>query len=223
MSDERTTTAWLSDHAKLSKDAQQAVAGVTDAGAALSALLDAHFPVEALRFLAYALPPREAIWWAWAAATHAARLTGEDATPPAVSDALAAAERWIGSPDDASRRAAWAASEGAGLDSPSGCACAAAFFASGSLAPPEIAPVPPPPGMHSMMVANAVTLAALASPEHLQAMAAGYVTQGLEVLKQVGGWDHSVALSRAHLDAQREQHLKATAPAAPAPAPSSAS
>ena len=214
--------AWLLDRAKLSKDAQKAIARVTEVDAVLKALLDAGHPIEALRVLAHALPPREAIWWAWAAATHAARLAGEEGVAPAVTDALAAAERWIGAPDEESRRAAWAASEGAGLDTPAGSACAAAFFASGSLAPPDIAPVPPPPGMHSMMVANAVTFATLASPEHLQAMAAAYITQGLEVLKQVGGWDRSVELSRAYYEAQREQHRAATAPKAPAPAPAQA-
>lgn len=213
---DQATIVWLVERAPVSKEAQQATAGATDVDALLKLLVDAGHSADALRVVAAALPPREGIWWAWASAKHAAQLAGEPGAAPAVTEALAATEQWIAAPDDRTRRAAWAASERAGMDSPAGCAAAAPFLASGSLAPPEIAPIPPPPGLHTMMIATAALLAAAVDPAHFDALAGAYIAQGLEVVRQVGGWNRSVELARHHYETQREQHAKATAPSAAA-------
>lgn len=216
------TMAWLIEHAPVSKGALQATATATDVDALLTQLFDAGHIADALRLVATALPPRQGIWWAWAAATHGVRLAGEGPVKPAVTEALAAAERWITTPDDEARRAAWAASERAGLDTPAGCVAAAPFFAAGSIAPPDVAFIPPPPGIYTTMVATAVFLSAMADEAHVDAMAKAFAAQGLEVVKQLGGWDQSVQAARAHIDGQREAQRKATAPAAKAPPSQSA-
>ena len=209
---DRATMAWLVERGPVSKEAQQATAGATDVDALLTLLVDSGHSADALRVVAAALPPREGIWWAWTLARHAAQRAGESGPAAAVPEALAATEPWIAAPDERTRRAAWAASERAGMDSPAGCAAAAPFLASGSLAPPEIAPVPPPPGMHTMLIATAALLAAAVDPPHFDALAGAYIAQGLEVVRQIGGWNRSVELAKHHFETQREQHAKATAP-----------
>src|SRR5512143_2593366 len=103
-----------------------------DGPAFVQALMDAgEFPV-ALAFLAYSLPTREAIWWAW---TCARRMAAPQPTP-AVQAALDGTERWIAQPSEINRRPTLELAESADLGTPAGCAALAVFFSGGSLAPP---------------------------------------------------------------------------------------
>jgi len=43
-------------------------------------------------------------------------------------------------------------------------------------------------------------------------LAGAYIAQGLEVVKQLGGWDKAIALSRDHFQAQQERHALIVAP-----------
>lgn len=208
--------SWLVARAKLSEEAGAAIASATDGDALLAALLDGGHAVDAIRLVAAALPPREGVWWAWTAATHAARLTNGDQWPAPLSRALAATERWIATPDDANRRAAWQAAQDVGLDTPAGSAASAAFFTGGSIAPADIAVIPAPPAIHASMAFGAVVAASAADPEHFDALARAFVAQALEVIRQLGGWDTSIEHSRTHHEAMLQQHLAVAAPPAPA-------
>ena len=116
---------------------------------------------EAARFLAHALPKREALWWA----CQCVRLACP-APPPEQKAALEAAEKYVEVPTDSNRRAAMTAAEAADFGTPAGCAAVAAFFSAGSLAPPDLPPVPPPEHLAARSVANAVVLSAVyAEPE----------------------------------------------------------
>ena len=215
-----SSVAWLVERARVPDDAKPLVADAAD-GAQLVHTLTSHaMQAEALRVIAAALPPREGVWWAWVSARHASQLVAPGGTPaPAVTAALAAVERWISNPDDDSRRAAWAAGERAGLETAAGCTAAAVFFTSGSVAPADVTAVPPPAGVDRMLVGNAVALAAATNPAHFEALAGAYVAQGLEVVKQLGGWDKAVALSREHFEAQHDRHVRAAAPPSASPRP----
>lgn len=208
--------AWLAERAGVPDEALAIVSGAADGGALVHGLATGGHGAHAARALAAALPPREGIWWAWVSARHAARLGGGD-QPAAVVDALAAAERWVAQPDDAHRRAAWAASAHAGLDTPAGCAAAAVFFTSGSIASSDAVVVPPPPGLYGTLIGAAVALAAAADPANMDALFGAYIAQGEEVVRRLGGWDASVVVARQHYEAQRERHDKASPPP-PAPA-----
>lgn len=207
---------WLLERAAVSDEGRETAAAAADVDALLLHLTAGGHVIDALRVVGAALPPREGVWWAWAAATHAARVAPAKAGTEAMLAALAATEQWISAPDDTKRRAAWAEANTAGTDSPAGCAAAAVFFVTGSIAPAEIPPIPPPPGLHSTMVALAAILAASLDPAHFEALARAYITQGLEVVKQLGGWDASVEMARAHFDQQRNEHAKLAAPPAKA-------
>src|SRR5512133_2832330 len=145
------------------------------------AVVDAGHFADAVRLLAFALPKRESVWWAWVCARRAA---GAEAPPP-MQASLAATEKWIAQPNDENRRAAMAAAQSAGLDTAAGCAGLAAFFCGGTLGPAGAAPVPPGPFDSAKAVAGAVMLAAVAVPEKIEENYRAFLQQGLEVTARI--------------------------------------
>jgi len=151
----------------------------------LNALMDHQQYAEAIRFLAHALRKPEAVWWACACAREAA---GPSPAPPA-SAALQAAEKWVSTQADESRRAAFAAAEKAGLTTPAGCAALAAFLSGGSLAPPTVPAVPPAEGACAQAVAGAVVLSTVS--RDLPNVQEGYrlaLAKGIEVGNGTNRW-----------------------------------
>src|SRR5258708_6305759 len=97
--------------------------------------------MDAIRFLAFALPRKDAVRWGCACI---GRVIKEDADR-AAHRALEAASRWVEDSNETNRRAAGEAAELAGFNTPAGCLAAAAFWSGASLAPvglPEVAPGP---------------------------------------------------------------------------------
>jgi len=142
------------------------------------------FP-DAVRFVAHALPKREAVWWGWVCARRAA---GENPRPK-IKAALDATERWIAQPNDDNRRLAMAAAEKAELGTAAGCAGLAAFFSGGSLAPPDAPAVPPGEFLTAKAVSGAVIFAAVATePEKAPEKFQSFVAQGVEVTTRVKLW-----------------------------------
>src|SRR5215472_4855496 len=128
------------------------------------------FP-DAVRFLAHALPKREAVWWAWVCARRA------DPDPaPAAKAVLAATEAWT----------AHAAATDAGLGTPAGCAGLAAFFSGSSLGPTHIQSIPPGEYLYAKAVSGARTFAAVASePEKGPEKFNNSIAQGLEITVKI--------------------------------------
>jgi hypothetical protein len=141
---------------------------------------------DAVRFLAHALPKREAVWWAWVCARRAA---GENPLPK-IKAALEATEKWIAQPSEENRRSAMAAAQKAELGTPAGCAGLAAFFSGGSLSPPEAPVVPPGEYLPAKAVSGAVIFAAVAQePERAPEKFRSFVAQGVEVTNRVKLWE----------------------------------
>jgi hypothetical protein len=142
------------------------------------ALLAAALAEDAIRFLAAALPKREAVWWGC--------LCVRDALPKPLPEpaakALAAAEKWARDPSEANRRAAEAAAEVAGYGTPAGCLAAAAFWSGGSLAPPNLPPVPPRDDLTGQAVAGAVLLAAVTDPAQADPTRQRFLALGQDVV-----------------------------------------
>ncbi|HVJ51861.1 MAG TPA: hypothetical protein VM689_05330 [Aliidongia sp.] len=89
----------------------------------LGRLIELELFAEAARYLAYALPEREAVWWACMCVAHTA-------LEPSVPErhALDAAEAWVRRPDEEMRReAAWAAAA-AGYGVPGAWPALAAYW-----------------------------------------------------------------------------------------------
>jgi hypothetical protein len=148
--------------------------GLPEAGAAQPAayfeqLRGAGRLADAARFLAHALPRLEAVAWA-------ARTTRDLPPPNGKADradelALRAALFWVGDPTEHRRQAAYNAAMACSEPSPERLAALAAFFSGGSIAPPELQPVPAPrEGVHRC-ASGAVLLAAARSADMNGALA----------------------------------------------------
>src|SRR5260370_24007063 len=83
---------------------------------------NALFP-DAVRFIAHALPKREAVWWAWVGA----RRSGGENPQPKIKNALDATEKWIARPNDDNRRTGMGAGQNAQPGTAAGHARRAAY------------------------------------------------------------------------------------------------
>ena len=152
--------AALLPKAGLAGPALAIAAGAAGTEAALAVLEQNGKLVEATRLMAYALPRREAVWWACMCARHV--------TPPALLDddraAIEAAELWVRSQTDESRRTAFEYAGRAGFNTPEAWAAVGAFWSGDSLAPVGQGAVAPPAHVAAAAVAGAVALASVRDP-----------------------------------------------------------
>lgn len=162
----------------LSDPARAALAPGLSARQFFDALAAADLAEDAVRFLAAALPKREAVWWGCVCARSAPPWVAAD---PIQLKALLAAEQWAKDPTEAHRRAAEAAAAAAGADTAPGCLAAAAFWAAGSLTPAGQPPVPPRDDLTGQAVAGAVLLAAAADPRQAEAARRRFLGVGQQV------------------------------------------
>jgi hypothetical protein len=140
--------------------------------------------IAAIRLLGQALPAREAVWWACVCARHAP----DPAATPADLAALQAADAWVRRPSEEHRRGAMAAAEAAGARSAEAWAAIGAFWSGGSMAPPDVAAVPPPPQLCGVAVASAVLLAAVRhEPDKAAQRYAAFMASGRDIADGGGG------------------------------------
>lgn len=97
-------------------------------------------PVDALRLLSVALPPREGVWWAC--------LAGRDMLEPGARAprTLTTAEAWAFEPSDEKRAAARAALDASDSTDPTMLCAMAASMSDGRLGPGDLAQYEAPPG-----------------------------------------------------------------------------
>ncbi|RVU16938.1 DUF6931 family protein [Methylobacterium oryzihabitans] len=118
----------------------------------LAALVAAGLLPDAIRYLAVALPRREAVWWACATRR---RMPAAETEPEQA--AWGAAETWVYEPTEPNRQATYAHAEGLKFDTAGAYAALGAFWSGGSLAPPETGQhVPPGDGLTGTAVGAAV-------------------------------------------------------------------
>jgi hypothetical protein len=113
----------------------------------------------AIRFLAMALPKREAVWWGCLCLWHAVDASLE-ALPRPQRQALRAAVEWLVDPSESTRRQAETKGNAAQPATAAGALAMAAFYSDGSLTPPHLPRVPPAPHLTGKAVAAAILLAA---------------------------------------------------------------
>ncbi len=111
---------------------------------------------DAVRFLAHALPKREATWWACLCARH--RLT--DKTPANEIKAIELAEAWVYKPTEDNRKLTLPAAEATAYKSAASWAAIAAFWSGDDISPVPQAIVPPDEKLYAKAVIGAVMLAA---------------------------------------------------------------
>lgn len=98
---------------------------------------------DALHFMFYALPKREAVWLACMLYDeHVASSNSDDDNPPE-TEAIKLARAWVFHPDEAHRLAAMQQAESDGYRTPESFVAAAVAWSAGSLSGPDNPPVPP--------------------------------------------------------------------------------
>ena len=179
------TAAEVCKHFPLGEDAKKLLRDGAAPAQFLDMLMEKQQFPDAVRFLAHALPKREAVWWA----CLCARAVGGANLPPKIAAALQTAEKWVVDPSEENRRATMPAAEAAEFKTPAGCAAVAAFWSGGSLAPPNAPVVPPGEYLTAHGVAGAVMLAAvLSEPEKAPDKYRKFLAQGIEVAKGAQKW-----------------------------------
>jgi hypothetical protein len=122
----------------------------------LSDLTTSPTPEDAVTFCAYLLPRRAAVWWG-----HQCLSRLPDLLAPHDRELLEVVEGWVREPEEERRYAALDAGMSAPAKTPGAWIALAAGWSGGSMAPPGMAPVPPPPFLTARAV-NAGVLSALA-------------------------------------------------------------
>ena len=139
----------------------------------------------AIRFLAHALPKREAVWWA----CSCVRATAGPSLEPAATAALQAAEKWVANPSEENRRAAMPAAQAAGLATAAGSAALAAFVSGGSLGPSNVPPIPVAENLTPQVVGGAVLVAAVAKEtEKAFERFRAFLSSGIEIADGAHRW-----------------------------------
>jgi hypothetical protein len=159
-------------------EATEAIRDSADVAAAVDRLESAGFLLEATRFVAHALPKREAVWWACMCATH----TAPADLPDPDRKAREAAEDWVRQQGDKPRRGAWALAETSGFATPEAWCAVAAFWCGDSMAPEGQPAVPPAPHLPALAVAGAVALASVrGDPTRQQARLRRFLESGRNI------------------------------------------
>jgi len=144
----------------------------------LNALITRQLYPDAVRFLARALPKREAVWWA----CLSARSSLADNPAQNLPQALEAAEAWVYKPTEPHRRQANVAAQIASFENPAAWAAMAAFWSDGSMAPEDAPVVPPAESLTAKAVAGAVMLAAVQNqPEKANDKYLFFLEQGADI------------------------------------------
>ncbi|MCX7069324.1 MAG: hypothetical protein NTW85_16765 [Methylococcales bacterium] len=111
---------------------------------------------DAVRFLAHALPKREATWWA----CLCARNTLTDKTPASEIKAIELAEAWVYKPIEDTCKPTLAAAEATEYKTAASWAAIAAFWSGDDISPTPHAVIPPTEKLYAKAVIGAVMLAA---------------------------------------------------------------
>jgi hypothetical protein len=140
---------------------------------------------DAVRFLAHALPKREALWWA----TRCVRAALGGSEPSrADRNALEAAERWVSDPDEKNRRAAQSPADATGYETACGWLAAGAFWSGGSIAPPDMPDVAPKETLTPQAAVVAINLTATLDPKRTPQLYAEFLSVGTTVADGQNRW-----------------------------------
>lgn len=143
----------------------------------LALLTDNKHIGDAVRFLAFALPIREAIWWACVIGG-----ASRDQMTASEVDCLDRATAWVYEPDESRRRACMEAAERANLEGAAAYAALAVFWSGGSLAPANMPEALPDPHLGAIGVGASVLLSITAGePRSLSQRFEAAMLRGMDI------------------------------------------
>jgi hypothetical protein len=143
--------------AKLEPPAAALVRDCTATEQAMERLTASGDLMSTARLGAFALPRREAVWWAAMCVAHVAPTN----QAPLELKARETAELWVRRQDDETRRMAMELARQVGFAAPESWVAVAAFWSGDSMSPPGQPAVPPAPHLAGTAVAGAIALAAV--------------------------------------------------------------
>jgi hypothetical protein len=155
-SEPEPTASEIAQHLELSEDAA-AIAATVKTGPELVAALAARGQfAKAVRVQGHLLPKRLAVWWGICCVDESC-----GALPTAEAAARDAAYRWVEQPGEGRGRTAEAAAAKTKYDGPGSWLAMASFWSGGSVAPPEMAAVPPDDKLTGQAVTSSLMIAAV--------------------------------------------------------------
>lgn len=159
-----------------------AVPASAQVSAVLAELEKMKAPLEMLRLLSVALPPREATWWACLAARDLVGADAKQVPPP-----LAAAESWVFKPNDENRARASEAFHHAEQDDDTVYCAMAALYADGSLGLGDMKNHPAPPNGVSCAVFTMNMLSLRAKADQFAPFMELLIDRGLDIARGGNG------------------------------------
>ncbi|CAG1022418.1 hypothetical protein DOJK_01658 [Patescibacteria group bacterium] len=158
--------------------ALELLAQYSDSSEYLNQLIEQKLYPDAVRFLANALPKREATWWACLCARHVLN----DKTPPAEVKAIELAEAWVYKPNEDTRKPTLAAAEAVSHNTPASWAAMSAFWSGNDISPTPQAIIPPSETLYAKAVIGAVMLAATqVAPDKVADTYQLFLQQGIDI------------------------------------------
>jgi hypothetical protein len=153
------TAAEICGRVDLSSEARAFLLPTLSPQGFLSLLVEAKLVGDGIRFIAFAIPVREAIWWACVVAQ-----TSIPQQTPLETQCIESATAWVYDPTEARRRACFAVAEEAQFQGAAAYAALAVFWSGGSLAPEGMPDAPADPKLGPTGVGASVLLSITAGP-----------------------------------------------------------
>ncbi len=150
---ENNLNADIYQHANLSEQAKAIKTQAPDCLSFVDLLCTNNLYQDAIQILAFGLPKREAIWWAYLAARDV------DAHDDKAKQALDQVKNWVYEPSEQNRLLTKQTLQDYSLDNPFSWLLMAVFWSDGSISRPDEPPVIPQPHLMHNWVAGAVNLA----------------------------------------------------------------
>lgn len=136
----------------------------------LKVAVDNELYMDAVAFLAHALPLRESIYWAYLTVAT----LKEKFNSPKDKEILIAVENWFKSPDEANRRACGALAEELKLKTGPAWLSEAVFWSGGSILPPGQPDTEPAQYLYAKAVSGSVNLSASLDEKELKTVHANF-------------------------------------------------
>ncbi len=187
--DQERTAAEVARDCPLSDEALALLTPQLTPGKYVATLIGQKQFADAVRFTAFNLPRREAIWWAALCLWDACRVGEDEKLPMAVDGVFRTLVAWLQEPSEANRRAVEAAGRETGSASPYGQLATAAFFSGGNVSLPDQPEVEPKPSSTAKAAASVVLAASkMKKPPNAVAAQQAYLVLAADLTKGKLPW-----------------------------------
>lgn len=179
-----STAAEITARVDLSSDAKAYLLPDLSPQACLALLVDSELVGDAIRFMAFALPVREAIWWAAVVAYNSLEKPTE-----LESSCIERAAAWVYNPGEALRRGCFELAEKAGFQGAAAYAALAVFWSGGSLAPEGMPDAPADPSLGPIGAGASILLSITAGdPLKLNERFEAAILRAVNIANGGNGW-----------------------------------